>query len=77
MHDSDMPLLAGKCTGKGGTQDDLGTVVLLVLHGCCAATPVCPRCGTTLLTLAEFEDRLDRDVDAEVGPMFDFVRSLS
>jgi hypothetical protein len=42
-----------------------------------AVTPVCPRCGTALLSLAEFEDQLDRGVDAEVGPMFDFVRRVS
>jgi hypothetical protein len=42
-----------------------------------AVTPVCPRCGTTLLSLAEFEDQLKCGVDTEVGSIFDFVRSLS
>jgi hypothetical protein len=42
-----------------------------------AATPVCPRCGTTLRTLAEAEDQLTCGVDTEVGSIFDFVRSLS
>jgi hypothetical protein len=42
-----------------------------------ATTPVCPRCGTTLRTQIELEGERDRYVGAEVGPVFDFVRSLS
>jgi hypothetical protein len=42
-----------------------------------AIDPVCPRCGTTLLTRVELEGGRDRQVSAEVGPVFDFVRSLS
>ena len=42
-----------------------------------ATDPICPRCGTTLLTLVELEGRLDRQLGAEVGPVFDFVRSLA
>ena len=42
-----------------------------------ATDPICPRCGTTLLTLVELEGRLDRQLGAEVEPVFDFVRSLA
>jgi hypothetical protein len=41
-----------------------------------ATAPVCPRCGTTLRTLVELEGTLDRHLGAEVGAVFDFVRSL-
>jgi hypothetical protein len=41
-----------------------------------AMVPICPRCGTTLLTMVKLEGRLDRHVGAEVGPVFDFARSL-
>ncbi len=42
-----------------------------------ATDPVCPRCGTTLLTLVELEGEFNRHFGAEVGPVFDFVCSLS
>ena len=42
-----------------------------------ATVPVCPDCGTTLLTMVELEGALDRHQGAEVGPVFDFVRSLA
>jgi len=42
-----------------------------------ATHPVCPRSATTLLTLVELEGTLDRQVSAEVGPVFYFVRSLA
>ena len=42
-----------------------------------ASAPVCPECGTTLLTMVELEGALDRQLGAEVGPVFDFVRSLA
>jgi hypothetical protein len=42
-----------------------------------ASAPVCPRCGTTLLTIVELEGALDPHLGAEVGPVFDFVRSLA
>ena len=42
-----------------------------------ATAPVCPECGTTLLTMLELEGALDRRLGAEVGPVFDFVRSLA
>lgn len=41
-----------------------------------ATVPVCPHCGTTLLTLVERERECDRLVGAQVGAVFDFVRSL-
>jgi hypothetical protein len=42
-----------------------------------ATAPVCPLCGTALLTLIELEGGLERRVGVETGPVFDFVRSLS
>ena len=36
-----------------------------------ATDPICPRCGTTLLTLLELEGSPDRQLGAEVGPVFD------
>ena len=42
-----------------------------------ATDPICPRCGTTLLALVELEGSLDRQLGAEVGSVFDFVRSLA
>ena len=42
-----------------------------------ATGPFCPRCGTTLLTLIELDGKREQHVGAEVGPVFDFVRSLS
>ena len=42
-----------------------------------ATAPVCPQCGTTLLTIVELEGALDQHLGAEVGPVFDFVRSLA
>ena len=42
-----------------------------------ARAPVCPRCGTTLLTEVELEGGLERHLGTEGGPIFDFVRSLS
>jgi hypothetical protein len=41
-----------------------------------ATYPVCPECGTTLPTLGELDSGLDRQTGADVGPIFDFVRSL-
>ena len=38
--------------------------------------PFCPRCGTTLHTRVELEGRLAGHLGAEVGPVFDFVRSV-
>ena len=42
-----------------------------------ATDPICPRCGTALRTLVELEGTLDRQGGAEVGAVFDFVRSLA
>jgi len=42
-----------------------------------AIAPVCPECGTTLARLVELEGVLVRQVGADVGLIFDFVRSLS
>ena len=42
-----------------------------------ATDPICPRCGATLLTLLKLEGSLDRQLGAEVGSVFDFVRSLA
>ena len=42
-----------------------------------AMVPICPRCGTTLLTIVKLEGRLDRHAGAEVGPVFDLACSLS
>jgi hypothetical protein len=42
-----------------------------------AIDPVCPCCGTTLLTMVKLEGRLDRHVGAEMGPVFDVAHSLS
>jgi hypothetical protein len=42
-----------------------------------ATVPICPRCGTTLLTMVKLEGRVDRHVGAEVESVFDFARSLS
>jgi hypothetical protein len=41
-----------------------------------ATDPVCPRCGTTLRVQIEREGESDRQGGADVGPAFDFVRSL-
>jgi len=42
-----------------------------------ATDPICPRCGVTLLTLVELEGSFDRELGTEVGPVFDFMRSLA
>lgn len=42
-----------------------------------AAVPICPRCGTALLTLIEVEGGHDWRLGAEVGAVSDFVRSRS
>ena len=42
-----------------------------------ATDPICPRCGATLLIPIELEDSFDRELGAEVGSVFDFVRSLA
>jgi hypothetical protein len=42
-----------------------------------ATDPVCPHCGTTLLTQVELDGKHELHVGAEVGPVFDFVRSLA
>ena len=39
--------------------------------------PICPRCGTTLFTLVELEGSLERQLGAEVEPVFDFVGSFA
>jgi hypothetical protein len=41
-----------------------------------AESPVCPRCGTDLLTVVEREGGIGGDIGAETGPLFDFARSL-
>jgi len=42
-----------------------------------ATDPICPHCGATLLALIELESSFDRQLGVEVGPVFDFVRSLA
>lgn len=42
-----------------------------------ATVPVCPRCGATLLSEAEREADRSEHATSEVGPVFDFLRSLT
>jgi hypothetical protein len=42
-----------------------------------AIDPVCPRCGLTMGGIDELEGVLVQSFGAEVGPVFDFVRSLA
>jgi hypothetical protein len=58
---------------------DLWAVTHAANEGCwmvAAADPVCPRCGVTLVTLLELEGGLGASDVLEIGPIFDFVRSL-
>ncbi len=41
-----------------------------------AVSPVCPACGTELLTSCRARGRVGESSGAETGPLFDFVRSL-
>ena len=42
-----------------------------------AMVPICPRCGTTLLTTIQLEGRLDRHFGAEVEPAVVLERTLA
>ena len=42
-----------------------------------ATVPICPRCGTTLLTLIELEGGHDWPLGVEVGAVSDLMHSLS
>lgn len=41
-----------------------------------ATDPVCPRCGATLATLLDLDGGLGESDFVEIGPIFDFARSL-
>ncbi|HWQ11628.1 MAG TPA: hypothetical protein VNL77_02445 [Roseiflexaceae bacterium] len=41
-----------------------------------AMDPVCPKCGTTLVTVLELEGGYGHLETLEVGKVFDYVRSL-
>lgn len=41
-----------------------------------ADAPICPQCGTTLLTTEEFEGGIGESLVIEEGPLFDFARSI-